>query len=134
VRHFFRTITSNPIWEETSEERILWIPLLEGWERRPFQTHIVSLRTRPRHEQFLFLQLLLNKMNSYPMAFPVVPKGKSRVRIVIHAHNTLEQIDALVSVVCEWAREMLEIEHGKTENVVPGAARRVYAAQAALKP
>ncbi|OCK74691.1 hypothetical protein K432DRAFT_310239 [Lepidopterella palustris CBS 459.81] len=133
VKHFFKTLTSNSIWDEATDEGLLSIPLLEDWEQRPFQTHIVPLHTRPRHEQFLFFHLLLNNMNAYAMAFPVVPKGESRMRLVFHAHNTLQQCEALASVICDFAREMLDIEHGESESTLPSATRQVYAMQAALQ-
>ena len=133
VRHFFQALEANPIWEEAVDEGLLSIPLLEDWETRSYQTHIVPLRTRTRHEQFLFFQLLLNGINAYPMAFPVVPKGQSRIRLVFHAHNTPDQVDKLVTVICDWAKEMLEIERGTAENALPTATRKVYATQAALQ-
>ncbi|KAI1820898.1 8-amino-7-oxononanoate synthase [Xylaria intraflava] len=132
VKHFFTLLTSNPIWDEAVEEGLLRIPLLEDdWESRPFQTHIVPLRTRPGHVMFLFFQLTLNNMNAYPMVFPVVPKGETRIRLVFHAHNTFAQIDALVSTICDWASEMLSIQHADSEITLPKAARRVYAMQTA---
>lgn len=131
VKHFFAKLTASPNWEEAEAAGILAIPLLEGWEQRPFQTHIVPLRTRPGHEMLLFFQFVIKNMNAYPMVFPVVPKGETRVRLVFHSHNTLEQIDTLVSVISSWAGEMLDIQRGDTNKVVPDAARRVYAMQRA---
>ncbi|KAI1826996.1 8-amino-7-oxononanoate synthase [Xylaria intraflava] len=126
VRHFFTIIGDNPDWVEAADARIASIPLLEDWEERPFLTHIVPVHTQPFHEQYLFHHLLANNINAYPMAFPVVPKGKSRVRLVFHAHNTTEQVDRLVSVICEWAREMLDIKQGRSESSIPIAARRMF--------
>lgn len=34
-----------------------------------------------------------------PICSPTVPKGQERVRICLHGHNTLEQVDALVAAV-----------------------------------
>lgn len=114
-------------------EQLLAIPLLEDWEHRAFQTHIVPLRTRPGHEMFLFFQLVFNNMNAYPMVFPVVPKGQSRIRLVFHAHNTLEQVEKLVSAICEWVGEMLKIQRGESNSALPSAARRAYAMQGAYQ-
>jgi 8-amino-7-oxononanoate synthase len=36
---------------------------------------------------------------------PTVPEGAERVRICLHAGNTLKEIDGLVRVVGMWARE-----------------------------
>jgi 8-amino-7-oxononanoate synthase len=35
---------------------------------------------------------------------PTVPEGAERVRICLHAGNTMEEIDGLVSVVGMWAK------------------------------
>lgn len=57
-----------------------------------------------------------------------MPKGKSRVRVAFHASNTESQVDGLVHAICEWAREMIEIEKGGGNgNKIPRAARHVYA-------
>ncbi|KAG0226446.1 hypothetical protein BGW42_003651 [Actinomortierella wolfii] len=44
-------------------------------------------------------------LNVKPIRFPTVPKGKERVRICIHSHNTREQIDQLITIVQAWIRE-----------------------------
>ena len=36
---------------------------------------------------------------------PTVPEGAERVRICLHAGNTVEEVDGLVRVVGMWARE-----------------------------
>ncbi|KAL6229937.1 hypothetical protein BDW75DRAFT_249155 [Aspergillus navahoensis] len=127
VRHFLKTITAHPVWDEAVDEGILNIPLAEDYESIEHLTHIVPVLTRPKHELYLFFHLMINNINAYNMSFPVVPKGKSRVRLVFHAHNDLDQAETLANVICEWAQEMLEIEDGQTDNVLPSAARRVYA-------
>ncbi|KAF2264424.1 8-amino-7-oxononanoate synthase, partial [Lojkania enalia] len=127
VRHFLKTITAHPIWDEAVEEGILNIPLAEDYESIEHLTHIVPVLTRPKHELYLFFHLMINNINAYAVSFPMVPKGKSRVRLVFHAHNGLDQAETLANVNCEWAQEMLDIEANKTENVLPSAARQVYA-------
>lgn len=130
VQHFFRTLTTNPVFEDAAERRLLDIPLAEDWDARPFLTHIVSVRTpQPRHELYLSLHLLLTNMNAYAVSYPVVPKGQSRVRLVFHAHNTTEQIDALVTGICEWAQEMMQMEDCDGGLTVPSAARKAFALQ-----
>lgn len=94
-------------------------------------THIVAVLTpQPRHEQYLFFHLLLSNINAYATAYPTVPKGQSRIRVVFHAHNTIEQVDALVAAICDWAQEMIILEDGGNEHRIPSAARQVYALQA----
>jgi 8-amino-7-oxononanoate synthase len=114
------------------DEGLLSCPLSDDWEARPYVTHIVSIFTRPGHEQYLFFHLVLRNMNAYNMGPPTIPKGTALVRFIFHAHNTTEQVDTTVAAICDWAREMLDIENGESGNTLPSAARHVYALQAAL--
>lgn len=50
--------------------------------------------------------------------------------MAFHANNTESQVDGLVSAICEFAQEMMEIEKGGGGgggDEIPKAARRVYA-------
>ncbi|KAI2921510.1 hypothetical protein CBS147371_2766 [Aspergillus niger] len=38
----------------------------------------------------------------HPIMSPTVPKGKERVRVCLHAGNTVEEIDGLVETILEW--------------------------------
>lgn len=127
VRHFLKTITAHPVWDDAVDAGILNIPLAEDYEDLDTLTHIISVLTRPKHELYLFFHLMLRNIDAYNIGYPVVPKGKSRVRLVFHAHNSLEQAEAVAEAICERAEEMLGIEEGEGENVMPSAARKVYA-------
>jgi 8-amino-7-oxononanoate synthase len=129
VRNFLKTISAHPVWDEAMDKGILNIPLAEDYESIEHLTHIVPVLTRPKHELYLFFYLMINNINAYAMSFLVVPKGKSRVRLVFHANNGLDQAERLANVICEWAQEMLNIEADKTENVMASAARQVYATE-----
>jgi 8-amino-7-oxononanoate synthase len=37
-----------------------------------------------------------------PIVPPTVPRGTERVRVCLHAGNTVEEIDALVKRIGEW--------------------------------
>ena len=55
------------------------------------------------------------------------------MRLVVHAGNTESQVKHLANCICEWAKEMLDIELGRTTGVkFPFAARKVYALMTAL--
>lgn len=43
-----------------------------------------------------------------PVKYPIVPKGLERVRIMLHADNTDEQILDLVQVIVGWLKERME--------------------------
>ncbi|TGO20104.1 hypothetical protein BTUL_0001g01130 [Botrytis tulipae] len=128
VKRLFTKITSHPIWEEASDRNIISIPVLEDWEERDFQTQLVPLWTRERYGHWLTFHLDARNYSAFPVKYPVVPKGGARLRVVIHANHTEEQIDGLVAAVCEWAEEMVQIETGTGgRGKVPWAAQQVYA-------
>lgn len=114
------------------DEGLLNIPLVEGFAHRAVHSHVVPIKTKPRHEQYLAFHLALANMNAYSISYPVVPRGGSRVRLVFHAHNTEEEIDHLVASIAAWVREMLDIENGLSNNTLPSAARHVFALQASI--
>ena len=41
-----------------------------------------------------------------PIPYPAVPRGKERVRIVMHAGNTEEEIEELIKNLLHWASGM----------------------------
>lgn len=45
---------------------------------------------------------------------PTVPSGKERIRICLHAGNTFEQVDKLVSVIREWVLQQSANEEPNT--------------------
>jgi 8-amino-7-oxononanoate synthase len=106
---------------------ILSVPLSDGWEQRPFLTHIIPIWTRPRYAYWLVFHLSLSKFSAFPVEYPTVPKGTNRVRVTLHADNTQTQIEGLVSAICDWAQEMIHIESNKSGDSIPRAARQVYA-------
>lgn len=134
MKHFFETITENPVWDEANEEGILSIPLAEDWESRPFLTQVVPVMTRQRYTLWLCYHVQLAGICAFPIDYPVVPKGQGRLRVVFHATNTKEEVEKLADKICEWAQEMLDIEaRGKGSGKIPTAARRVQAQQAAAE-
>ncbi|KAF9902059.1 hypothetical protein EC991_005371 [Linnemannia zychae] len=53
-------------------------------------------------------QLIQAGLNVKPIRFPTVPKGKERVRICLHSHNTIEQVDKLIRIVEDWVHRDLK--------------------------
>lgn len=135
VKLFRDKITSNPIWDDANDAKILRIPLFADEDGdsgpAPFVSPIVPIWTpRARHNFFLAFHLQRAGFSAFPIYFPVVPKGAERVRLVFHAANTDAQVEALVSCICAWAEEMLEIEEGNDRLKLPSAARQAYAMMA----
>lgn len=85
--------------------------------------------TRQRYTLFLCYHLQMVGINCFPIRYPVVPRGLSRIRIVFHAGNTEEEVEKLANCICEWAQEMLDLEASGKGVKVPSAARQVHAAQ-----
>lgn len=99
---------------------------MDGWEERPFLTHIVTVSTRQKYVWWLYFALLSSGICTFPVTHPVVPLGQGRLRIIFHASNTSEQIIQLVEATFSWVEEMCEIEAGRTTAKVSNAAREFY--------
>ncbi|KAI5868185.1 putative aminotransferase [Durotheca rogersii] len=131
VKHFLKTITAKDVWDEANDLGILSIPLSENWETRDFVTHIVPVWTRQRYNFWLVFHLQLAGLSAFPIDYPVVPKGQSRIRLMFHSANTEAEVERLVDTICEWVREMIDIEKspdGKSK--IPRAAQHIYALMA----
>ena len=57
------------------------------------------------HPRPLSAYLFSLGMNVRPITWPTVPKDKGRVRVCLHAGNTREEVDKLVSAIIQWAGE-----------------------------
>ncbi|KAI2607022.1 putative aminotransferase [Hypoxylon fragiforme] len=131
VKHFLTTITANEVWDEANDKGILSIPLSENFEAREFLTHIVPVWTRQRYNYWLVFHLQLAKFSAFPIDYPIVPKGQSRIRLMFHAANSEAEVEALANCICDWAKEMMEIEKaGQEKSRVPKAAQVIYAMMA----
>ncbi|RYP58872.1 hypothetical protein DL769_008766 [Monosporascus sp. CRB-8-3] len=128
TKFYLDTLTSNPVFKKANTKGLLKIPVHEDgdWHEVPI-THIVPLWTpRPKHALYLSFHLTRDGINGCHIIFPIVGKGEDRVRLVMHAHNTEEDVRRLVSSICSWAQEMLEIEASGDRNRLPSAARIAY--------
>ncbi|XDG09182.1 hypothetical protein ABKA04_008797 [Annulohypoxylon sp. FPYF3050] len=130
VKHFLTTITSHEIWDEANDLGILSIPISDNWEYREFMTHIVPVWTRQRYNFWLVFHLQSSKISAFPIDYPVVPKGQSRIRLMFHAGNTEAEVELLANSICEWAKEMIDIEKGEGKSKIPKAAQQIYAMMA----
>lgn len=132
VKHFFRCITQNEVWARASAMGILSIPVMgDDWEARDFHAHIVPVWTRQRYNWWLVFHLQLAGISAFPIDYPTVPKGQSRIRLMFHAANTEAQVAHLAATICAWAAEMIAIEEGAAKSKIPRAAQQVYALMAA---
>jgi 8-amino-7-oxononanoate synthase len=105
----------------------------EDAEFKDFVAHIVPVWTRQRYNWWLVFHLQLSGISAFPIDYPTVPRGQSRIRLMFHAANTEDQVDFLATTICSWAKEMIDIEEGvdQEKGKVPKAAQQVYALMAA---
>ena len=84
-----------------AKESILLVPSISA-----IQALVIPGNTRCSE----FCERLLKKSNFqillYPIRSPTVSKGQERVRLIIHAHNSKEQISMLVGLVWSTLKEM----------------------------
>ena len=64
----------------------------------PIQAVIVSGNERVRK---LSQQLAEHNVDARPILYPTVPKGKERLRVVLHSFNSIEEIDQMIGVMGE---------------------------------
>ncbi|KAF5644451.1 pyridoxal phosphate-dependent transferase major domain protein [Fusarium sp. NRRL 52700] len=127
VRMFCDIIKESNVWQDAVDSGICSIPVSEKVESRSFVTQFLPVWTRQGQNYFLTMHLHRDGFNATPIDPPVVPRGTGRVRLVIHAGNTDEEVEGLASSVLDWAQEMLDMQHGETGGKeVPSAMKEVY--------
>ncbi|KAI0159186.1 5-aminolevulinate synthase [Pestalotiopsis sp. NC0098] len=126
ARLFFDSLTSHPLWDAAKTRGLLRVPLADGWEDRSFLAHIIAVSTQQKYTWWLYFHLLAESFCVFPVEHPIVPAGKGRLRVILHAENTDEQVQRFVEAIFTWVEEMMEIEDGKTVETVSSAAKRVY--------
>jgi 8-amino-7-oxononanoate synthase len=127
VKHFATKASEDETLNKASDLGIAWVPLCDDWETREFLTHVIPIRTRDRYSYWLAFHLQLAGYSVYPIDYPVVPKGQSRVRVIVHGGNSEAEIESLIKSVSEWAQEMIDIETSAGNGPkVPKAAQTVY--------
>ncbi|KAF4447674.1 class II aminotransferase/8-amino-7-oxononanoate synthase [Fusarium austroafricanum] len=127
VRMFCDIIKESDIWQDAVDSGICSIPVSEDVESRSFVTQFLPVWTRQGQNYFLTMHLHRDGFNATPIDPPVVPRGTGRVRLIIHAGNTDEEVQGLASSLIDWAQEMLDIQDGQTGGTeVPSAMREVY--------
>jgi 8-amino-7-oxononanoate synthase len=106
---FFRELVLEEILHHCGEDGN--IKLVDSFS--PIQALIIPGNTRCLD----FCKRLWTKSGQtirlYPIRSPTVPKGEERVRIIIHSHNTQEQVQYLISLISSTLRDMGTI---KTSN------------------
>lgn len=123
---FFELLTSHPLWTEATSKAILRVPLADGWEDREIHTHLFAIFTKPKSFWWLYYHLLSASFRTFPATYPAVPPGQGRLRVIVHAHNTEEQVKGFVDAIYQWVQEMIDIDTGVAAEPVTKAAKEVY--------
>ncbi|KAK4498683.1 hypothetical protein PRZ48_009193 [Zasmidium cellare] len=131
VTHFHNKILEDPEWKAITKAGTCSIPLFDNWEKRDYITQFVPVWTREKYNYFLSIHLLNDNFSAIPINPPVVPRGTGRVRLIIHAGNTIEQVEELAASILTWAKEMHAIETGKTKERLPAVAKKLQLLMAA---
>ena len=63
----------------------------------------------------------------FAVEHPVVPVGQSRLRVILHAFNTEDEVRGMVAAIFGWVEEMISMEQDAASDGVPKAAGDVYA-------
>ncbi|KAE8148088.1 pyridoxal phosphate-dependent transferase [Aspergillus avenaceus] len=113
LRYFYQCLTESPWWGSVKQQRILSLPTEPTWEMEPFLAPVIALVTQPGMETKLAEYLRQAKYWVNTANFPLVPKTKSRIRIVIHADNTIDDIGAVVRLIGEWAQRQMIVASSK---------------------
>ncbi|KAF5379821.1 hypothetical protein D9615_005792 [Tricholomella constricta] len=79
---------------------------------------IIPLMTS--HPRPLSAYLLALGMNARPITWPTVPKGKDRVRVCLHAGNTIADVEKLAQGAIRWAEETMAAARKREEREVEG--------------
>ncbi|GAA5872060.1 hypothetical protein JCM3774_006597 [Rhodotorula dairenensis] len=76
-------------------------PLLSSASVVPATSPIVPLLTRDPRALSAFLRTRGYLVR--PITYPTVPRGEERVRVCLHAGNSVDEVDGLAAAVSEWA-------------------------------
>ncbi|KAF7594369.1 hypothetical protein BBP40_009350 [Aspergillus hancockii] len=104
LRFFYQNLTASPWWKEAKQQGVFSLPTEEAWQSVPFLAPIIALAVQTGKAKDLAQRLHRAKFWVNPVNFPLVPKNKDRIRIVVHSDNTKNQIKAIVLLIMGWGR------------------------------
>ncbi|PYH43605.1 aminotransferase class I/II-fold pyridoxal phosphate-dependent enzyme [Aspergillus saccharolyticus JOP 1030-1] len=110
IGYTYWTLTDHPRWQEVKDRGIIRLPTERGWQSRVFKSAIFGLITQPGKARYLAESLQQAGFWVNAVEFPIVPKELGRVRLMIHADNTAEQIDTVVQMIMRWAVGQMKLD------------------------
>jgi 8-amino-7-oxononanoate synthase len=106
--YFLQCFFKHPIWKQIKGSGTIGIANPGRLVSSDFQSPIIPVTTKGGKAYPLRAWLLREGFSSWGIAYPVVPKGEDRVRVVVHADNSHPQIERFVDVIMQWALEQEE--------------------------
>ncbi|KAK6811255.1 hypothetical protein RU639_013108 [Aspergillus parasiticus] len=103
MRYFYELLERQPQWQLIQQEGHISLPCAGNWKNAQFLTPIIPLITKEGKCVDLRNKLRQESLSAIAVKFPAVSKDSERVRVVMHADNTEEQISTLVKTVIDWA-------------------------------
>ncbi|KAE8349895.1 pyridoxal phosphate-dependent transferase [Aspergillus coremiiformis] len=107
LQHFYQILTTSSWWADAKQGGIFSLPAEKTWRLDPFLSPVVALVMQPGKARQLAQILHRAKYWVNPVNFPLVAKDKNRIRIIVHADNTKNEIETIVCLIMEWAREQM---------------------------
>lgn len=101
--YFIDRLHNHPLWDEVQRAGRLRL-VDKGGRLRDIISPIVPVVTQPGESRGLAAHLLRNGFLAHAVQYPIVPLESERLRIIVHANNTREQIEGCVEGMMQWAR------------------------------
>ncbi|GLA37678.1 hypothetical protein AnigIFM63309_004630 [Aspergillus niger] len=108
IWYFYWTLTKHPQWGDIKARSILSLPTEKTWYTRPFKSPVVLIITKPKQANSLCKRLRRAGYWVNAVDHPTVPKGTGRIRLMIHADNTREEMDGVILLIMKWATEQYQ--------------------------
>ncbi|KAB8234780.1 hypothetical protein ETB97_003997 [Aspergillus alliaceus] len=112
IKLFYDTIAKQTQWEMVQHSGVLRIPTMRSSDVVRYNVPIVPLVTAVGLCHNLQAWLLRCGYRTYAFTFPVVPRTKERVRLMLNAEHTPEQIFNAVQALMVWAERHLLFNKG----------------------
>ncbi|KAI2788222.1 hypothetical protein POX_e06235 [Penicillium oxalicum] len=119
LSNFYEKLTRHPTWAKCAFSGILSLPTEKVWRTGDFLTPIIPLVTEPGQASSLARKMQSAGYQVNPVFYPIVPRDKERVRLVMHADNTSAQIDEVVHLIMTWATSRLANQLQRSDRLVP---------------
>ncbi|KAJ5126159.1 hypothetical protein N7448_005470 [Penicillium atrosanguineum] len=118
IRHLYEKLTGHPEWAKYVFSGIISLPTEKTWRTGPFRAPIIPLVTELGQAASLAQRLQNAGYQVNPVFYPIVPRSKERVRLVMHADNTAAQIDEVVDLIMNWSRSRFTDQLGVSGRLV----------------